>query len=80
MNREIITGVLGWCALMNIGLLISSALFIVLFKKKIVNIHNKMFGLNENELSKVYINTLAHYEIAIFMFNIVPYLALKITG
>lgn len=80
MTMKIITGVLGWCSVINLTLLVFSAVFIMKFKKKIAFIHGKMFDLDENELSKVYISTLANYEIAIIVFNLVPYIALKIMG
>ena len=80
MDLAIIREFLGWCTILNMGVLILSAFMVVGFRKKITGIHNKMFNLDENELSKVYINTLAHYEIAIVVFNIIPYFALKIMG
>ena len=43
-----------------------------------MKIHRKMFGLSEEVLSKEYFRYLANYKIAIFIFNLVPYLALRI--
>jgi len=50
MSMELIRGALGWCTLINWGLLLWWWLFIAFFK------------------------------IAIFLFNLVPYLALRIVG
>ena len=71
---------LGWCSVINFGLLISSVIFVIAFRNKIAAIHGKMFDLDEKEVSKMYFNYLANYKIAIIVLNIIPYFALKIMG
>jgi hypothetical protein len=44
----------------------------------IKRLHAKMFGLSEEDLSRAYFQYLAQYKIAIFVFNLAPYLALRI--
>jgi hypothetical protein len=51
---------------------------IVLMRSTAMKIHGKMFGLSEEVLSKEYFRYLANYKIAIYIFNLVPYLALRI--
>ncbi len=69
---------LGWCSVINIGLLIFSAIFVVSLRGPISRIHAKMFNLDESDLSRAYFQYLAQYKIAIIVFNIVPYFALRI--
>jgi hypothetical protein len=69
---------LGWCSVINIGLLIFSGIFVVLFRGPISRIHAKMFDLDESNISRAYFQYLAQYKIAIIVFNIVPYFALRI--
>ena len=69
---------LGWCSVINIGLLIFSGIFVVLFRGPISRIHAKMFNLDESNISRGYFQYLAQYKIAILVFNIVPYFALRI--
>ena len=69
---------LGWCSVINIGLLIFSGIFVVLFRGPISLIHAKMFNLDESNISRAYFQYLAQYKIAIIVFNIVPYFALRI--
>jgi len=71
---------LGWCSIINIVLLIFSAIFMVLLRGPISRIHAKMFNLNESDLSRAYFQYLAQYKIAIIVFTIVPYFALKFMG
>ena len=44
----------------------------------IVNIHAKMTGVSEAELPRIYIEFLGSYKTFIIVFNLVPYIALKI--
>jgi hypothetical protein len=37
-----------------------------------------MFGLSEDALSRAHFQYLAQYKVAIFVFNLAPYLALRI--
>ncbi len=78
MTIETLTAFLGWCTLINVGLLIFSTLMISLGAKKFSELHAQMFGLEAADLPLAYFKYLGHYKIAILVFNLVPYLALKI--
>jgi len=69
---------LGWCSVINIGLYIFSGIFVVLFRGPISRIHAEMFDLDESNISRAYFQYLAQYKIAIIVFNIAPYFALRI--
>ena len=69
---------LGWCSVINIGLLAFSAIFVVALRTPISSLHAKMFNLDESDLSRAYFQYLAQFKIAIIVLNIVPYLALRI--
>ena len=77
-SLETLTAFLGWCTLINFGLLIIAAVAIVLMRGSISGIHSSMFRLEQNELSSAYFQYLANYKILIIVFNLVPYLALRI--
>ena len=68
----------GWCSVINIGILIFSSIWVVLFRGFVAGIHTKMFDLEERDLSRVYIRYLAQYKIAIFILNVVPYFSLVV--
>ena len=78
MTLENTTEFLGWCAIINIGLLVLGSISLAAMRGPIAAIHGKMFGLDEQELSRQYFQYLAQYKIAIFVFNLVPYVALRI--
>ncbi|WP_028856033.1 DUF6868 family protein [Psychrilyobacter atlanticus] len=77
-NIETIREFLGWCSIINIGLGLFSVIFITSLRGPILHIHSKIFNLDERDLSKAYFQFLGQYKTATIIFNIVPYLALKI--
>ena len=79
-STQIIREILGWSTLLNIGVLLFSSLTLVIAGPPIKRIHAQMFGLSEDDLSRAYFQYLAQYKIAILVFNLIPYLALRIVG
>ncbi len=77
-SLETIARFLGWCSVINAGILCVAALAIALGRDSISKIHGKIFGLDDAELARAYFQYLAQYKIAIFVFNIVPYFAVRI--
>jgi len=71
---------LGWCSVINMAVLLFSTAILIMFKSFISGIHSKMFGVSPSSLLPAYFQYLGNYKIAIFMLNIVPYLALKLMG
>ena len=79
-SNKVSREVLGWGTILNIGVLIFSSLTLVIAGPPIKRIHARMFGRSEEDLSRAYFQYLAQYKIAIIVFNLVPYLALRIVG
>ena len=77
---QTIREVLGWSTILNVGVLVFSSLVLIIAGSPIKRLHAKMFGLSEGDLSRAYFQYLAQYKIAILIFNLVPYLALRIVG
>ena len=75
---ESLTEFLGWCSVINIGMLTFSSIMVILFRVPASKIHAKMFNLNEKEVSSAYFRYLAQYKVAVIVLNVVPYFALKI--
>ena len=77
-SMETLRSFLGWCSAINIGLLCVTALILVPLRGPISKLHAGMYGLNETDLSRAYFQYLAQYKIAIIVFNLVPYIALRV--
>jgi hypothetical protein len=78
MDMHALTIFLGWCAVINIGVLLVSTIALVAVRGPVSNIHSKLFGVSQSDLAPLYMQYLGNYKIAIIILNIVPYLALKI--
>ena len=77
-SLETLTTFLGWCTVINIGMLTFAAIALGFMRVPVTKIHAKMFDLNEADLSRAYFQYLAQYKIAVIVLNLVPYIALKI--
>lgn len=78
MDIVSVTSFFGWCSVINIGILSFTALFLMLFKDSLVAIHSQLFNLEQKVLLSIYFKYIAGYKVLILMFNLVPYVALKI--
>lgn len=69
---------LGWCIAINIAILALSSICILAFQDSIKKIHSKLLGLDTELLGPLYFQYLGNYKLAVLIFNIVPYIALRI--
>ena len=77
-DLSVIAAFLGWCTLINYGILLLSTVMVYACGDWAKGIHSKMFNISEADLDTLYFNYLGNYKLAIFIFNLVPYIALKI--
>ena len=80
MTIETIRTVLGWCSIINMGLLLWWFLIIVLAHDLVYKWHSKWFKLSAEKFDEIHYAGIAFFKIAIFFFNVVPYCALRIVG
>ncbi len=80
MTVEIIRGVLAWCLVINTGLLLFWVLWLKLAHDFIFRIHGKWFRLPEEKFDTIHYSGMLFFKICIILFNLVPYLALRIVG
>lgn len=80
MEIVFITSFLGWCTLVNFALLLLTTILLFLLNDFIGEIHSRMTGIEPEKLKTLYFQYLAHYKILIIVFNLVPYIVLKIIG
>ena len=75
---ETLTTFFGWSVLINMGLLALLTILVVLMRGWASGLHARMFGLSDDDISRSYFQFLAQYKVAIFIFSIAPYAALKV--
>jgi hypothetical protein len=75
---EAVTTFFGWTTVINIVLLVVSTIMVIAMRGSISTLHGRMFGLESVDLSRAYFQYIAQYKIAIIVFSLTPYLALKL--
>lgn len=80
MTVQILTAFFMWCTIINFGLLIFSSLMIMAMADWAYSIHSKWFNISRETFDVTVYSFLGLYKLAIFIFNLVPWVALLIIG
>jgi hypothetical protein len=80
MTIEVVREFLAWCTLINIGLLVWWFLWLFLAHDWIYKLHGRWFKLSEERFDAIHYAAIAFFKLSVFVFNLVPYLALRIIG
>ncbi len=75
---ETLTTFLGWCTVINIGLLLFAVLAWIPMKEVLAEFGGRMFGVTKEELKVTFLRVLMQFRAGIVVLNLVPYIALKI--
>ena len=78
MNLEHLQEFLLWTTIINCALLTFSAILIMVLKKPISRMHGKIFNLGEEKIMHSLYMIIGIYKIMVFMFNIIPLIAVHI--
>ena len=78
MTLELVRHLLAWCAIVNLGILLWWFLFFTLAHEWVYNFHGKWFNLSKEQFDTIQYGGMAVYKIGIILFNLVPYIALRI--
>ncbi len=80
MTLELVRDALGWCGVLNIGMLLFWWLFFVFGHDLMYRMHGKWFKLSVEKFDAVHYQGMLFFKAGIFRLCIVPYLALRIVG
>lgn len=78
MELETITHFMGWSLLINLGFFLIASFMLMFFRGMPVKMHSKLFGVDEEFLKQSYFNYLANYKLLIIVFNLAPYMVLRL--
>ena len=78
MDMTQITALFGWMLLINLGVYLLAAAFIVFGRDWTSRLEARITGVPDEEWPRLFMDYLSRYKIAIMMFNLAPYLALRI--
>ena len=71
---------LGFCSVINMGLLLWWFFAITVLHDWVYKFHSKWFKLSPETFDAIHYAGIAFFKIAVFVFNIVPYFVLRIVG
>jgi hypothetical protein len=80
MNLEVLRAVLGWCTVINLGLLIWWFLCFVLAHDLTYRVHNRCFKVTVHEFNLMHYAGMGLFKIGIMLLNLGPYIALRLAG
>jgi hypothetical protein len=69
-----------WCAVINMGLLLFWVLWLWLAHDFVYRVHGRWFKLSVEQFNTIHYTGMLYFKIGIFLFNLVPYFALRIIG
>lgn len=74
------THVFGWMTVLNTGLLLFATLMLWIMRDWAARIHSSMFDMAEVDVKSAYFDYLSRYKTLVLVFNLAPYLALRIVA
>ena len=78
MTLETLQDILQWSAVINIGLIIVWAFMIMAAGNFIYRLHNRVFPMSREHFSVIHYGGILLYKLLIFLFNLIPLLAIYI--
>ncbi len=78
MTAEQLLPFLGWCTVLNWSLLVLWALLIMLANDFTYRIQTMFFDITKEQFDKIHYQAMVFFKMLVFMFNLVPYLALRV--
>ena len=77
---ELIRNAFGWCGIINLVILLFWFLMLVFVNEFVYKIHSRMFRINKKRFDAIHYQGMMYFKVFVIMFNVVPYLALRIVG
>ena len=80
MTLELVRNTLLWCTVINFGLLMVWFVGLLAAREWIRRLHGQWFKLSEESFDAIHYAGMGTFKLLIFVFNLVPYIALLIVG
>lgn len=80
MTLELTREFLGWCVLINVGLLLYWSVMLLFARGFVYRMHTKFIPVDEERFNAIHYAGMAFYKIGIFVFLLVPWIVLHIMG
>jgi len=80
MSIEVTRNFLLWCTVINYGILLVWFLFFAFAHDWIQQLHGRWFRLSSDQFDALHYAGMAIFKIGIILFNLVPFVVLRIVG
>jgi hypothetical protein len=80
MSIEIVRSVLLWCTVINLGLLLLWALLFLFARDGLQRLTRHWFPLSSEQFTSINFAGILFFKMGVILFNLVPYIALRIVG
>lgn len=80
MTIETLRNALGWCTVINFGVLILWLLSITLARGWTYRLHRRWIKISEEAFDTIHYAGMGLFKIGVWLLNLVPYLALRIVS
>ena len=71
---------LGWCTILNMGMLVVWSLAFVFARDLVFKVHTRWFRISEERFDEIHYTLMGYYKLAVFLFNLAPYLVLRLAN
>ena len=78
MNIETLTTLLGWSTVINWGILFLWFLMMVIARNWVYQVHTQWFNINKERFEEIHYQLMGLYKLMIILFNLVPYIVLRV--
>ena len=69
---------LGWCSVINMMILLVWFLAFVFARNLVFKMHTRWFRISEERFDEIHYTMMGYYKLAWFLFNLLPYLVLRL--
>jgi hypothetical protein len=80
MNIQTLTTFFMWCTILNVALLSLSSLMCICAGDWAYRIQNKWFSISRETFNVAIYSFIGLYKVLVFVFSLIPYIALLIVG
>jgi phosphatidylglycerophosphate synthase len=80
MSIDMLRDAFLWCAVINYGVLLVWFLFFILARDFMQRLHGRWFQLSRQQFDIIHYGGMGLFKLGIILFNLVPYIALRIVG
>ena len=77
VTKENLRTFLGWCTVINLGLLLYWILALVFAHDWVLGAHNWLFEISKESFDEINYAMMGYYKLAVLLFNVTPYLVLR---